>query len=218
MSEPTETYVILTPAGALHGFSQANPSEQQLALQAVLAPQTSMTAREWRERYSDAWLDMFIEEGWIETVDKRVVAPHVQLDSFLKYVAASLSGSRRVAIGSDEGFCLARMGFSQQEADTLAVAAADFYGFLQRQQQRGWSVHGYGVSFFTSIDMLMPNTSIIFLWINQTGYFLIIEDEPLLNNRAFVELVWGIKATGERFEQRANLAESESEPSETWQS
>ena len=55
--------------------------------------------------------------------------------------------------------------------------------------------------------MLMPNTSIVFLWINKTGYFLIIEDEPLINNRAFVELVWGIKATGERFEQRATLAQ-----------
>lgn len=218
MSEQTETYVILTPAGVLHGFSQANPSEQQLALQAVLAPEASMTAREWSERYSDAWLDMFIEEGWIETVEKRVVAPHVQLDNFLKYVAASLSGSRRVAIGSDEGFCLARMGFTQQEADTLAVAAADFYGFLQRQQQRGWSVHGYAVSFFTSIDMLMPNTSIVFLWINQTGYFLIIEDEPLINNRAFVELVWGIKATGERFEQRAKLADLEAEEDSSEQS
>ena len=47
--------------------------------------------------------------------------------------------------------------------------------------------------------MLMPNTSFIFLWINNQGYWIIIEDEPLLNNRAFVELVWGIKATGERF-------------------
>ena len=207
MPEQNDTYVILTPAGVLHGFSSANPSEQQLALQAVLAPEESMTAREWGERYSDTWLDMFIEEGWIETIEKRVVAPHVQLDNFLKYVAASLSGSRRVAIASDEGFCLAKMGFTQQEADTLSVAAADFYGFLERQQQRGWAVHGYGVSFFTSIDMLMPNTSIVFLWINKAGYFLIIEDEPLINNRAFVELVWGIKATGERFEQRARLAE-----------
>ena len=30
----------------------------------------------------------------------------------------------------------------------------------------------------------------------QNGLFLIIEDEPLINNRFFVELVWGIKATG----------------------
>ena len=53
----------------------------------------------------------------------------------------------------------------------------------------------------------MPTTSLVFLWINGAGYFLIIEDEPLINNRAFVELVWGIKATGEQFELRATLAE-----------
>ena len=49
--------------------------------------------------------------------------------------------------------------------------------------------------------MLMPNTSIVFLWINKTGYFLIIEDEPLINNRAFVELVWVLK-------RRANVLSS----------
>lgn len=215
MVESVDKYVILTPAGVLHGFSHVNPSEQQLALQAMLAPEQTMSAFEWGERYSDLWLDMFIEEGWVEVVDKLIIAPHVQLDTFLRYVSASLSGSRRVAIGSDEGFCLAKMGFTQAEADTLCVAAADFFGFLQRQQQRGWAVHGHAVSFFSSIDMLMPNTSFIFLWINNKGYWLIIEDEPLLNNRAFVELVWGIKSTGERFEHKAlknlkNLENSES--------
>ncbi|WP_410472289.1 hypothetical protein ACGTJS_12305 [Faucicola mancuniensis] len=199
VNEPTTNYVILTPEGVLHGFSQVEPSEQQLALQAMLAPEQTMTAHEWVERYSEIWLDMFIEEGWVEVVDKAIIAPHVQLDDFLRYVSASLSGSRRVAIGSDEGFCLAKMGFTQQEADTLCVAAADFFDFLKRQQQRGWAVHGHAISFFSTIDMLMPNTSFIFLWINNQGYWIIIEDEPLLNNRAFVELVWGIKATGERF-------------------
>lgn len=207
MTDQTEIYVILTPAGVLHAFSQTDPSEQQLALQAMLAPEQTMTANAWRERYSEVWLDMFVEEGWVETIEKPILAPHVQLDNFLRYVSASLSGNRRVAIGSDEGFCLARMGFSQQEADTLAVAAADFYDFMQRQQQRGWGVHGQAVSFFSSVDMLMPTTSLVFLWINGAGYFLIIEDEPLINNRAFVELVWGIKATGEQFELRATLAE-----------
>lgn len=198
-------YVILTPDGVLHSFSQVNPSEQQLALQAMLAPEQTMTAQEWSKRYSEIWLDMFIEEGWVELIEKPIVAPRVQLDEFLRYVSASLSGSRRITIASDEGFCLARMGFTQQEADTLCVAAADFFGFLQRQRQRGWAVHGHAVSFFSTIDMLMPNTSFVFLWINNNGYWLIIEDEPLLNNRAFVELVWGIKATGERFEMRSKI-------------
>lgn len=199
-------HVVLTPAGVLHSFSQVNPTEQQLALQSMLAPEQTMTAQEWSERYSEVWLDMFIEEGWVELIEKPIIAPHVQLDDFLRYVSGGLSGSRRVTIGSDEGFCLAKMGFTQEEADTLCVAAADFFGFLQRQQQRGWAVYGQAVSFFSCIDMLMPNTSFVFLWINNKGYWIIIEDEPLLNNRAFVELVWGIKATGERFEIRANKA------------
>lgn len=212
MNETTH-YVILTPEGVLHSFSQVNPSEQQMALQNMLAPEQTMTAQEWSDRYSEVWLDMFIEEGWVELVEKPIVAPRVQLDDFLRYVSASLSGSRRVAIASDEGFCLAKMGFTQQEADTLCVAAADFFGFLQRQQQRGWAVHGHAVSFFSTIDMLMPNTSFVFLWINNHGYWLIIEDEPLLNNRAFVELVWGIKSTGERFELRNKAMQEEEQAS-----
>lgn len=210
MAEQAIDYVVLTPAGVLHSFSQMTPTEQQQALQAMLAPERLMSAQEWIERYSELWLTMFIEEGWVELVEKPIIAPQVKLDQFLRYVSASLSGSRRVAIASNEGFCLASIGFSQSEAETLCVAAADFYDFLQRQEKRGWAVHDHAVSFFPSVDMLMPTTSFIFLWINQQGYFLVLEDEPLLNNRAFVELVWGIKSTGERFEHRAKqFAEAE---------
>lgn len=204
MSDTEEKYVILTPAGVLHAFSHVAPNEQQQALQAMLPAEQVDSVKDWSERYSQIWLNMFIEEGWIELIDKPLIAPHIQLDAFLPYVAASLSGSRRSAIGSDEGFCLARIGFAQEEADTLCVAAADFFDFLKRQQQRGWVVEGQAISFFNNIDMLMPATSFIFLWINGTGYWLILEGEPLLNNRAFVELVWGIKATGERFTERAD--------------
>lgn len=215
-NQESQTYVILTPAGVLHGFSQIDPSEQQRALQAMLAPEQTLSAYEWGERYSDLWLDIFIEEGWVELLEAPILAPQVQLDNFLRYVSASLSGSRRVAIASDEGFCIAKLGFTQEEADTLCVAAADFFSFLQRQRQRGWAVQGQAVSFFSTIDMLLPNTSFVFLWINDAGYWIIIEDEPLLNNRAFVELVWGIKSTGERFKQRAQVGvEEETDASDT---
>lgn len=204
MASLDEKYIILTPAGVLYSFAYVAPSEQQQALQDILTPEQSVTASQWSERYSEKWLEMFIDEGWVEVLDNQVRAPHVQLDSFLPYVVASLSGSRRAAIASDEGFCLARIGFSDEEAETLCVAAADFFDFLTRQQQRGWSIKGQATSFFSNIDMLMPTTSFIFLWINGAGYWLILEGEPLLNNRAFVELVWGIKSTGERFTKRAN--------------
>lgn len=198
MSDIEEQYLILTPAGVLQAFSNATPNEQQQALQDILTTAQVPLAQEWQERYSQTWLSMFIEAGWVEIIDKQLLAPHVQLDTFLPYVVASLSGSRRAIIGSEEKLCLARIGFTQSEADKLCVAASDFFEFLKRQQQRGWVVEGQAISFFNHIDMLMPATSFTFLWINGMGYWLVLEGEPLLNNRAFIELVWGIKANYER--------------------
>jgi len=40
----------------------------------------------------------------------------------------------------------------------------------------------------------------VFLWIDNDGYAVIIDGEPLTNNRAFVELIWGIKTSGLKFE------------------
>lgn len=191
-------YVILTPAGVFHAFSHAEPSEQQQALQALLPSQVTMTAQIWSEHYSQNWLDMFVEQGWIEVVDKPVVAPNVELDSFLKYVSASLSGNRKVAIGTGTGTCLSYMGYSQKEAYTLCDSAFDLVEFFNRQQKREWTVLGKAVSFHDDVDMIMPHTNFVFFWINKKVYWIIIDDEPLLNSRAFVQLVWGVKASVER--------------------
>ncbi len=209
MSNIVNKYVILTPAGVLHSFSSIEPNEQQQALQTMLPADKVMLASEWSERYSEQWLDTFVKEGWVELLDTQLSAPKVKLDSFLPYVVASLSGSRSAAIASDQGFCLARIGFTQEQAETLCVAAADFFDFLSRQRYRGWAVDGQAISFYSNIDMLMPTTSFVGLWVNGTGYFLVLEDEPLMNNRAFVELVWGIKATGERFARRSETTDND---------
>lgn len=198
MAQYTDKFVILTPAGVLESFSQAKPNEQQQALQAMLAPHTTLQADVWQERYSELWLEMFMEEGWVELVDKALNAPNIALDKFLPYVAASLSGTRRAAIGTGDQICMARIGFSQKEAQDLCIAASDFFEFVKRQQERNWAIHGNAVSFFQQVGMLMATVSVVFLWINGTGYWLVLEGEPLLNNRAFIELVWGIKATHER--------------------
>ena len=114
-------------------------------------------------------------------------------------MVASLSGKRRAAISSNEGFCLARIGYSQDEADMLSVAAADFSDFMLRQQQRGWAVESQAISFFRQVDLLIPETSFVFFWLDGAGYSLIIDGEPLTNNRAFVELVWALKTSGLKY-------------------
>ncbi len=194
-----KTYLTLTPAGIFEAFSQNEPTDQQLSLQVLLSHQETMLAANWLETYSDKWLEDFLEQGWIEKLSIFLPAPNLPLDQFLPYVVSSLSGNRRAAIASDEGFCLARIGYSQEEADMLCVAAADFSGFMLRQKQRGWSVESQAISFFQQVDLLIPETSFVFLWIDGAGYAIIIDGEPLTNNRAFVELVWALKTSGLRF-------------------
>ena len=195
-----DTYIMLTPAGVFAAFSKADPSDADRALQAILSAKSALPAETWITEYGADQLDNFVELGLVQYIKQPLNAPSLPLDKFLPYVVANLSGSRKAAIGSNEGFCLARIGYSQEEADTLAVAAADFFDFFMRQEQRGWAIKSQAISFFGRVDLLMPDTSFIFLWIDEAGYVLILDGEPLTNNRAFVELIWAIKASGLRFD------------------
>ncbi len=198
-----KTHITLTPAGVFEAFSQQQPSAMQLALQALLSHRETMLVADWLKEYPELWLEGFVEQALIEKLSTFLSAPNLPLDQFLPYVVASLSGKRRAAIASNEGFCLARIGYSQEEADMLSVAAADFSGFMLRQQQRGWAVSSRAISFFQQVDLLIPETSFVFLWIDNESYAIIIDGEPLTNNRAFVELMWGIKTSGLKFESEA---------------
>lgn len=195
-----KTYITLTPAGVFEAFSQSEPTDMQLALQALLSGRETLLVADWLERYSELWLESFVEQGFIEKLSTFLPAPNLPLDQFLPYVVASLSGKRRAAIASDEGFCLARIGYTQEEADMLSVAAADFSGFMIRQKQRGWAIESQAISFFQQVDLLIPETSFVFLWIDGSGYALIIDGEPLTNNRAFIELIWALKTSGLKFD------------------
>ena len=102
------------------------------------------------------------------------------------------------ALSSDEGFCLARVGYSEDEAETLCAAAVEFFDFAARQKQRGWR-GGQAICMHEDLDMLMPRTTFMLFWVDGIGYWIIVGGEPLLNNNAFVELVWGLRAAGVRF-------------------
>lgn len=193
-------YLTLTPAGVFYAFLYASPDEKALALQSLLSSRNSLTREAWLDEHKHEWLAEFLEKGFIEELSEPLVAPKMALDAFLPYVVASLSGSRRAAIASNEGFCLAKIGYSQEEADRLCAAAADFLDFVVRQEQRGLSLSGNALSLFDQVDLLLPYVSFVFLWIDGTGYVLILGDEPLTNNRAFVELVWAIKTSRLKFE------------------
>lgn len=39
-------------------------------------------------------------------------------------------------------------------------------------------------------------------WVDGIGYWLILGGEPLLNNRALVDLAWGLRIAGNKFSAR----------------
>lgn len=195
-----DPFLMLTPAGVLHAFSERDPDEEQLGLQTLLPRGPALSLSQWATSdQHHAWLQEGLVRGWIHTVQRSLHAPDVKLDDFLTRVVAGLSGERKAAIASDAGFCLGFSGYSAEEAEMLSVAAVDFFEFATRQKHRGWQGSGRAISFHEEVDMLMPATSFVLFWVDGVGYWLIVGGEPLLNNVALVELVWGIKAAGARF-------------------
>lgn len=196
-----DPFLMLTPAGALRAHADRTPDDVGAALQTLMPRGASLRRSAWLALAPDhrAVLARALYEGWVHEVQRELRAPDVRLDNYLPHAIAGLSGTRTAALASDDGFCLARVGYSEQEAETLCVVAADFFEFTRRQQQRGWTGTGRAVSFHEGIDMLLPTTTLALFWVDGVGYWLILGGEPLLNNRALVELIWGIRAAGTKF-------------------
>lgn len=194
-------WLMLTPAGALQAFAQAQPDNSAQALQALLGAKHALTRDAWLAAGPEraAVLTECVEAGWIEVLASSIEGPDARLDDFVQHVIASLSGERRAVLASEAGFCLGRAGMPQDEAEVLSAAAADFSDFAQRQARRGWAGAKRFVSFHNDADMLLPAVSFIPFWVDGAGYWLILCGEPLLNNPAWVELLWGIKEAGSRF-------------------
>ncbi len=201
MITPASEWFMLTPAGVLHAFASPQPGETELALQALLASDRTLDAAGWAHKaaLAPAITAQALEQGWVQVLQHPLQGPDAKLDDFLQHVIASLSGERRAVLASESGFCLGRTGIDPDEADTLSAAAADYSDFAARQARRGWDGATRYVSFHTDAEFLLPSFSFVPFWVDGAGYWLVLCGEPLLNNPALVELLWGIKEAGTRF-------------------
>ena len=197
-----ESWVMLTPHGALKAFASAQPDARALALQALLSGTAALDADHWHALapLASGLQEAALADGDIQLLKRAMQGPDTRLDDFVPHVIASLSGERRAVLASDSGFCLGRAGMPQDESDALAAAAADFADFAKRQARRGWSGASHYVSFSADPQLLLPDVSFVPFWVDGAGYWLILGGEPLLNNPALVELLWGIKEAGMRFQ------------------
>ena len=201
MTSPHTEWLMLTPGGALQAFAQTSATESELALQHLLSGEAALPAEAW---LGDAGrtaelLAQAIEKGWVQRLQQPMQGPDSHLDHFLQHVVASLSDERKAALASEGGFCLGRAGLEADEADVLCAAAADYFDFAKRQTRRGWDISRHYVTFHRESHLLLPSHTFVPLWVDGVGYWLVIVGEPLLNNPALVELLWGIKRAGRRF-------------------
>ena len=84
--------------------------------------------------------------------------------------------------------------------DHVSAAAADFSDYARRQARRGFRMASRFVNFSSDPNLLLPDASFVPFWVDGSGYWLALFGEPLLNNPALVELIWGIKEAGMRFQ------------------
>lgn len=210
---PSVDRLALTPVGALHAFSREAPDPERAALQSVLAGRVLPDPRAWVAGVEPAaevdrarLLARGLESGWLQVVHRELRAPDLRLADLFAHLVAGLSADGCAALASVGGFCVGHAGYSPDEAEALCVAAADFNEFGRRQRARGWQGASDMVSFHRDIAMLIPAVSFVPFWVEGVDYCLVLGGEPLLNHPALVELMWGIKAAGDRYAERVPRA------------
>lgn len=201
MTNPSPDWFMLTPSGVLRAFGGKQPDDVSQSLQVLLTGEKALDGSTWMLK---AGLDLarmaeLQAQGWVQHLPRPLQGPDAKLDDFLQHVIGALSGERRAVLASEGGFCLGRCGVTQDEADVLSAAAADFSEFSVRQARRGWrGASGY-VAFHSDPEFLSPAHSFVPFWVDGAGYWLVLMGEPLLNSPALVELLWGLKQAGTRF-------------------
>jgi hypothetical protein len=185
----------------LHAFAHASPTESELALQTLLSADAAIGMAAWLATPGAdlELLRLAMQLGWVQQLQEAMNGPDAKLDDFLHHVVAALSGERKAALASESGFCLGRSGIEEEEAEVLCAAAADYLDFANRQTRRGWDISQHYVTFHQESHLLLPSHTFVPLWVDGSAYLLVVVGEPLLNNPALVELLWGIKLAGSRF-------------------
>lgn len=200
MPQSGDPFLMLTPAGALLAHAEHAPDETATILQTLLPASGSVRRNAWLAQAPErrTVLARAMHEGWVHEIQRELQAPDARLDHYLPHAIAGLSSTRMAALASDDGFCIARSGYDEHEAEILSAITVEFFEFMRRQRQRGWKSNG-SISFYDSIDMLLPNTTMVPFWVDKVGYWFILGGEPLLNNRALVEVIWSIHTANKKF-------------------
>jgi hypothetical protein len=191
-------YLQVTPSGAFYATVNSHPDEARAILLQLLS------SNEPIEFSYDIFAEIAdLELNHAKTLFNRLLARRFlvltgtpieqkrdSLETVLASILPALSSSGKVILGDDQGFCLASSGFDANHAESLAALSADLISLHQRHQHiLNDDLELMGQSW----GMLDPvGNSQLGNWIIHIGsqvFVLVIQEQPLLNQHQFVELL-----------------------------
>lgn len=195
-------YASVTSAGAYHacGRGEGGPG-RDLLLGLLSEPATPRLdvghLREWAGLQNDdqalALLHHVQQAHWVEGLPQAREAPRLRLERDAPALLEQLSDSRCALLADGDGLQLAVAGFTHEAAEQTAAWAAELAGVLERYDgllRGNLRLRAGGLA---AVDA--AGNSQLGLWplrVRNETFLLVIGGAPLLNRRAFADLVWGL--------------------------
>ncbi len=196
-------YISPTPAGAYFCVS-ANSQPSSRKLLQVLLKQGTLLKADSEELLSLTELNSADELyellyrmqslGWLEGVAELEYAPNEgALEEMLPDLLVKLSEQGKALLADEQGFYIGVQGFPHETAEELSALSADIFSMYERHQGLLKNNLGLETSAWSLIDAA-GNGHIGFwpLWIGAHRFVLVIKGVPLLNQNAFMQLIWAL--------------------------
>lgn len=131
--------------------------------------------------------------GWVQGVKEAIDAPQGALEKILPDLLKQISESGKVLLADDQGFYLARSGFTHETAEELSALSAEIATVHKRRSGLLMNNLGLASHAWASVDAF-GNSQIGFwpVFIGTNRFVIAISGIPHFNQAGFVDLIWAL--------------------------
>ena len=194
------TFVLPTPGGVFHTFSNPSPSPVKQLIRSLLHKETSPLLsleglKQWT-KLEDAdqvvgLLNHAQGAKWVQGFDSPVNCPEGSIEGKVPGMLTKLSSQGKVLLADSQGFYLSSAGFNHEVAEELSALSADLANIHERRSGLLLNNMGFHSSAWSVVDA--SGSSRLGFWpiyIGELRFVLIIQGMPKFNQAIFVQLVW----------------------------
>ncbi|MFK7860614.1 MAG: hypothetical protein AB8B64_17475 [Granulosicoccus sp.] len=189
----TESFVTVTPAGCYYVVESSDPTIARQLLTKILAKPLSPALSDFHGLDRESLVELQ-KSGFVMFNERSLTLPSGNLMSLLPHVLPALSERERVVLTeSRQGLYLDYSGITREEAEELAVMAANFRKMAEKRSSLLDGKLSINSRAFGVIDPA-GNSEIGFwpLHISDNVFTLIILGIPRFNSAQFSTLIWAL--------------------------